>query len=974
MPSVQKVAVSVILTAVLISFLGYNSLAQESAVSAARLLFTDRFAEDQFGDPPAGWTIHAGAGHVTVVPAAELNTGRAVRITSDPKLNNTSISAPLSDPPAHEAKTIVIEHRIRSSQEKNNMYISKAGSHRLHWWVAADHLYFNQGVGAQRSAVMLGKLQEGWNRIRLVADIEKQEVVFHLNDMQVPLSEPLTFGRAIDSWAGAELVFAQSQAVKGEFVYGDVKVWSLGPNAEEDLRRRAEQAGPIWIEYSDVAQRPPEWWKTDEAQFLAERIVHRMKSDEITIDIPLAALTVPDGILATQLSVLAHIYATTGAPRYKEAFGKGLDTLLKAQYASGGWPTVYPKYKNRDLHLDMYAQATWSAIPSLLGDISNQRPPFDTDIISALDYSALETAMARIPTKESIKRFRYADYASRSPSWWQSEEAVYIGDNLLTWQLPSGGWFRDEAWAVLPYSPGNMTRTGAALGEIERGRPGRNGTLNPMRFLARVYEATGEQRYVEGFYRGLDYLLAAQYPSGGWPNDFPDPKGNGIYVTFNDDAMAEVMHFIQDILQGRPPFGSITDVYKARLDQAYMKAVDFILKAQIEVDGRLTAWGQQHDPFSYEPRPYRVFEPAAISGGESVGIVQLLQSIPDPSPEVSQAILCALEWLEEVRLPDDRWARFYEIGTNRPIFVGRDGIIRYDISEIDQERQSGYAWYGTWGATLLARARTGGYMDMLYERLPEHPTVRMRFGSPREGAKVSGVIPLEISLLHAAHEAALTKVTIDIDGNILYEGTELPQPDELEIDTRTLEEGPHTVTVGVIHQEWGPFRQSLKIVVENLWELVQDMRPPATYAWFGLSETFDYLDTASRSEGWIYATDQPELFFGDRERLVRATDASEYLIWETPHLRDATITLYAHPNTPIEKGLFLEVSACGDQWQRVPYSQLRTKDSAEWDRLEIELFLDRDDSTWNQFRLTLSDAIAKEAVQIGKVVFTGYNY
>lgn len=34
-------------------------------------------------------------------------------------------------------------------------------------------------------------------------------------------------------------------------------------------------------------------------------------------------------------------------------------------------------------------------------------------------------------------------------------------------------------------------------------------------------------------------------------------------------------------------------------------------------------------------------------------------------------------------------ARFYEIGTNRPIFVGRDGVVSYHLSEIDQERRVG---------------------------------------------------------------------------------------------------------------------------------------------------------------------------------------------------------------------------------------------------------------------------------------------
>jgi PelA/Pel-15E family pectate lyase len=39
------------------------------------------------------------------------------------------------------------------------------------------------------------------------------------------------------------------------------------------------------------------------------------------------------------------------------------------------------------------------------------------------------------------------------------------------------------------------------------------------------------------------------------------------------------------------------------------------------------------------------------------------------------------------------WARFYEIGTNRPIFSGRDSVVKYQLSEIEYERRTGYRWY-----------------------------------------------------------------------------------------------------------------------------------------------------------------------------------------------------------------------------------------------------------------------------------------
>lgn len=39
------------------------------------------------------------------------------------------------------------------------------------------------------------------------------------------------------------------------------------------------------------------------------------------------------------------------------------------------------------------------------------------------------------------------------------------------------------------------------------------------------------------------------------------------------------------------------------------------------------------------------------------------------------------------------WARFYELGTNRPIFCGRDSVVKYSLAEIEYERRNGYRYY-----------------------------------------------------------------------------------------------------------------------------------------------------------------------------------------------------------------------------------------------------------------------------------------
>jgi PelA/Pel-15E family pectate lyase len=48
------------------------------------------------------------------------------------------------------------------------------------------------------------------------------------------------------------------------------------------------------------------------------------------------------------------------------------------------------------------------------------------------------------------------------------------------------------------------------------------------------------------------------------------------------------------------------------------------------------------------------------------------------------------------------WARHYEIGTNKPVFAGRDGVRKYAFAEIERERRTGTPWFGTWPAKLIA--------------------------------------------------------------------------------------------------------------------------------------------------------------------------------------------------------------------------------------------------------------------------------
>ena len=311
--------------------------------------------------------------------------------------------------------------------------------------------------------------------------------------------------------------------------------------------------------------------------------------------------------------------------------------------------------------------------------------------------------------------------------WYGSDEAIRVADNLLYYQRSNGGWLKNTDFAK-PLNEQRKKdlqhRKNQTDTTIDNGA-----TYTPMRYLARVYAATKEARFQEGFLRGLDFLLEAQYDNGGWPQYYPSKKGYSRHITFNDGAMIGVMRLLNDVVEKKKLFEFVDEPRRKKAAQAIEKGIECILKCQIVVNGKKTAWCAQHDEKTFAPRPARSYEKASLSGSESVGIVEFLMEIEKPSPEIIDSIQAAVAWFDQVKVtgilqirkpaPGTRrgydkviiqdpdapplWGRFHEIGTNRPIFCSRDGVIRYQLSEISYERRNGYSWYTDRPRDLLAK-------------------------------------------------------------------------------------------------------------------------------------------------------------------------------------------------------------------------------------------------------------------------------
>ncbi|MBP6506486.1 MAG: pectate lyase [Opitutaceae bacterium] len=400
---------------------------------------------------------------------------------------------------------------------------------------------------------------------------------------------------------------------------------------------------------------------------------------------------------------------------YFASFGVEDSQALFLHFAPGEHPRL-PEGKHDDTHFSE------TGARAVAGIVAREMERIQLPIASDLDFSrvTIPPALAAVTWREALRQ---------PAAWYASATARDLADTVLLYQFANGGWPKNREMSRTPAAEA-AARGGSVHDDEQMPTIDNGATHEQLVFLARVITAhNGTDAHRAAVFRGLDYLLAAQYPNGGWPQFFSLREGYYSHITFNDEAMASVLEVLHDTARGRAPFAFVDASRRTAAAAAVARGVDCILRCQVTVNGVKTVWCAQHDEDTFAPAPARRFEPASLSGSESVEIVRFLMSLDEPSPEVVAAVEAAVAWFEAVKItglryeqiaaPDlpkgrDRvvvpdpaapplWARFYELSTNRPIFIGRDTIVHYALSEIEHERRTGYRWYDDAPAKLLAK-------------------------------------------------------------------------------------------------------------------------------------------------------------------------------------------------------------------------------------------------------------------------------
>ncbi|MCR5578892.1 MAG: pectate lyase [Prevotella sp.] len=313
-----------------------------------------------------------------------------------------------------------------------------------------------------------------------------------------------------------------------------------------------------------------------------------------------------------------------------------------------------------------------------------------------------------------------------------TSEARRIGDQLLVFQRETGGWPKNVNM-VKPMTEEERTQVLTEKDRQDDSTIDNKATITQIAFLARLYHATKDERYKESFRKGMEYLLSGQYDNGGWPQFWPKNRQYQIHITYNDNAMANVMKILRDARQRKEPYTAklVDDSLQQRCQQAFDKGIECILNTQIMVDGQPTVWCQQHDHVTLQPAKARAYELPSYASLESANLTFLLMQISKPSERVKRAVEGAMRWFEQHKLtgirveeyqPSDGgpkdirivadstasplWARYYDLEEGKPFFCDRDGVPKRDIQDIGYERRNGYGWYNDSPADLYKRYET----------------------------------------------------------------------------------------------------------------------------------------------------------------------------------------------------------------------------------------------------------------------------
>jgi PelA/Pel-15E family pectate lyase len=291
-------------------------------------------------------------------------------------------------------------------------------------------------------------------------------------------------------------------------------------------------------------------------------------------------------------------------------------------------------------------------------------------------------------------------YAATGDSFY-FDAACDAAEALVYGQLEFGGWTQ-----VIHFARPERGR----LGKYRKGAAGRwnvsslddGQTQAALQMLIQTDRAVDfkDSEIHEAALYGLKALLGAQFPNGAFPQEFqgpvePKPVLKARFPDYDWRTEGRVKNYWDYYTLNDNVAGTVSDVLidahrvygRERYRTALQRLGDFLILAQMP--DPQPGWCQQ---YNYETIPIwaRKFEPPAITGWESQDVMETLIKIAcyTGNKKYLEPIPRALAYFQKSLLPDGSVARYYELRTNRPLYMDAAYRLTYDNSAVPGH----YAW------------------------------------------------------------------------------------------------------------------------------------------------------------------------------------------------------------------------------------------------------------------------------------------
>ncbi len=209
-----------------------------------------------------------------------------------------------------------------------------------------------------------------------------------------------------------------------------------------------------------------------------------------------------------------------------------------------------------------------------------------------------------------------------------------------------------------------------------------NQTQSAISFLMELDQEIDSPALTKAVGKALDMMLESQLDNGGWPHQYPWQGNYHDYATFNDHGINDCIRVMIE-----------ADTYYNNDDFAVSlkNAGRFLMISQLPPPQ--AGWAQQYNEY-LQPAWARTFEPPSVCPSVSLRNIHTLIDLYIHTGEERylEPIPDAIRWLKASRMPNGKWGRFLELGTNKALYYDR-GRIRVDsLQDLSLERRTGYGY------------------------------------------------------------------------------------------------------------------------------------------------------------------------------------------------------------------------------------------------------------------------------------------